>query len=840
MDDRARLAEGSAPPETLRASIDEATAGRPHRAIAAVGDGLFLIVSQPARFAEEILGTLTVGYALDDAVAKRLAEVTHADVNLVAAGRLSASSLTGANRTALAGLSAAGALDAFGVRASIQRVGDGRYVLGVFPLAAHDEAGAAGRLVLLQNWEPTQQFVDEVRWRLLLAGAVIFALAICGGLVLSRRVSGPLRELAVAAGDIAGGNWARRVDVGSGGEVSVLARAFNEMTMSLRHWYEEAKHRDDQLRQAQKMEAIGRLAGGVAHDFNNLLTAIRGYTELLLTSLAPDDPRREDIDEILKASDRAAGLTRQLLAFSRREVVAPRVLALDRILPNIEQMLRRLIGEDIALTTEIGQGIWPIKADAGQIDQVLMNLAVNARDAMPSGGALRIALSNIVVSEDPDGLVGEDTVARQPVAAVGQDVTDALTMSHALLSPGPYVRISVADTGSGMAEETVQRIFEPFFTTKGEGRGTGLGLAMVYGIVQHAGGTIDVVTALGQGSTFHVYLPRCDEPAPREDAPAPSVSPLSRPWETVLLVEDDRRVNTLIANVLRQSGYTVLAAAHGEEALALSRAPCRADPHPALRRGDARHERARAVGSRRVRAPGHAHPVHVRLSRRCDRAPGHPDRKHAVPSEAVLDGRADVKNARRHCFGLCRGGEAGLKSHPYESACDTAFRGLTLFREDHRQHAVGRIDAAIVVSALGHDHHRLPGAEVLVDVFDERFASRPPRRALRHRRARGVEAAEWQHVYLAQEVGGRPCGELLLQLIVAHAFRVAARPVLQTKGPSIVVGTRAGVERTVPRSSCAASRYSRRLWHSPPSHHRSPSASWRRATHSWTDSPPHS
>jgi signal transduction histidine kinase/ActR/RegA family two-component response regulator len=348
--------------------------------------------------------------------------------------------------------------------------------------------------------------------------------------------------------------------VGSDGEVSVLARAFNDMTGSLRHWYEEARRRDDQLRQAQKMEAIGRLAGGVAHDFNNLLMAIRGYTELLLASLAPDDLRREDADEILNASDRAAGLTRQLLAFSRREAVTPRVLALDRVLPNIEQMLRRLIGEDITLTSEVEPGIWPIKADPGQIDQVLMNLAVNARDAMPSGGTLTIALSNVSVG----------SVAGQSL--VEQAFSPAVAIPHPVLARGPYVRISVTDTGTGMTEETVQRIFEPFFTTKGEGRGTGLGLATVYGIVQHVGGTIDVVTAVGKGATFHVFLPRCDEPPTPQEPPARHIaSHHARATETVLLVEDDHRVNTLIANVLRQSGYTVLAAVHGEEALALSR-----------------------------------------------------------------------------------------------------------------------------------------------------------------------------------------------------------------------------------------------------------------------------
>ena len=538
---------GVEPPDALRAGIADATAGHPHRAIIDAADHLFLTVSQPARFAEEILGTLTVGFALDDAVARGLAEVTHADVNIVAGHRLSASSLTGRNRAALASLTSDDRWSARGVRSEIQRVGDGEYVAGVFALTPGENRQAAGQLILLQDWRPTQQFVDEVRRRLLLAGAAIFALAVGGGVLFSRHLSGPLEELSAAAGEIAGGNWTRRVDVHGGDEISVLAHAFNDMTASLQHWYDEAKRRDDQLRQSQKMEAIGRLAGGVAHDFNNVLTAIHGYGELLLFSLDPGDARREDANEILKASDRAAGLTRQLLTFSRREVVAPRVLAPDVVLRNIEQMLRRLIGESIVFSTVVPDAIWPVRADAGQMDQVIVNLAVNARDAMPQGGSITMELANVVVG-GPDG------------------------MPHTLLAPGAYVRLSVTDTGTGMDEQTVQRIFEPFFTTKSEGHGTGLGLATVYGIVDQAGGTIDVVTAVGRGTTFHVLLPRSDEPiSALEASAAPAAARATRAVETILLVEDDPGVNALIGSVLRHSGYTVLDAEDGEAALEIVR-----------------------------------------------------------------------------------------------------------------------------------------------------------------------------------------------------------------------------------------------------------------------------
>jgi len=527
---------GVEPSAAVRASVSAAAGGRSHREIADVGDQLFLIVSEPARFAEETLGSLTVGLALDDTVAQQLSGMTRSDVNIIARRRLAASSLTGSNRAALAALAAGSRLSELGMRRAVRQIGTERFVIGVFPLAIDAAPETSARLILLQNWSPTQQFIDEIQGRLLSAGALILAFATCGGLIFSRYVSRPLERLTTAAGDIASGNWARRVDAGGGGEAGMLGRAFNDMTMSLRHWYEEAKRRDDELRQAQKMEAIGRLAGGVAHDFNNLLTAIRGYSELVQHTLDREDARRADLDEIVKASDRGAGLTRQLLAFSRHEVVRPRVLALDRIVIGTQQMLRRLIGEDVELKSTIAEGIWPVRADAGQIEQVLLNLAVNARDAMATGGVLTIALANVTV---------DDT---------------------------PFVRLSMTDTGTGMDDKTVARIFEPFFTTKAEGHGTGLGLSTVYGIVRQAGGTIDVVTEPGQGSTFHVCFPRCDEPveAERPETRLAEHAPV-KAVETVLLVEDDRGVNTLIAHALRQVGYTVLAAPEGERALEIVR-----------------------------------------------------------------------------------------------------------------------------------------------------------------------------------------------------------------------------------------------------------------------------
>ncbi len=301
---------------------------------------------------------------------------------------------------------------------------------------------------------------------------------------------------------------------------------------------------EEQYRQAQKMEAIGRLSGGVAHDFNNLLVVITGYSELLLQRhLDAHSPLRNYVEEIRKAGERAATLTQQLLAFSRKQVMQPEVLDLNLIVGNMEKMLRRLIGEDIDLVTMLAEELGRVKADPGQIEQVMMNLAVNARDAMPHGGKLTIETANIVVDE-------------------------TYTHRHFGMKSGPYVMLAVSDTGMGMDEKTRSRIFEPFFTTKERGKGTGLGLATVYGIVKQSGGEIWVYSEPGHGSVFKVYLPRVDEVvAGSELRPGPSGLP--RGQETLLLVEDEEAVRTLSRQVLEMCGYTVLEARHGEEALLL-------------------------------------------------------------------------------------------------------------------------------------------------------------------------------------------------------------------------------------------------------------------------------
>lgn len=306
----------------------------------------------------------------------------------------------------------------------------------------------------------------------------------------------------------------------------------------------ERKQLEDQLRHSQKMEAVGRLAGGVAHDFNNMLTVINGYSELLLSRLTETESLHKFVKEISKAGERAAGLTRQLLAFSRQQVLQPTILNLNEVIANMSEMLRRLIGEDIELTILAKPDVGAIKADLGLIEQVIMNLAVNARDAMPQGGSLTIELMTLELDQD---------YARR----------------HIGLMPGSYVCLAISDNGVGMDKETQSRIFEPFFTTKEPGKGTGLGLATVYGIVSQSGGVIRVYSEPGWGTTFKIYLPQLKATtnlAQREEL----ADDMAHGTETILIVEDEQGVRDLIRDTLKEEGYTVVEAGNGMEALLYS------------------------------------------------------------------------------------------------------------------------------------------------------------------------------------------------------------------------------------------------------------------------------
>jgi PAS domain S-box-containing protein len=297
-----------------------------------------------------------------------------------------------------------------------------------------------------------------------------------------------------------------------------------------------------QLGQSQRMEAIGRLAGGIAHDFNNILAVIQGYSDLCLSGIPKENPLREDLQAITNAVRRAANLISQLLAFSRRQTMKMEVIDLNPLLQNLEKMLRRVISEDVELLTILPDDLGRAKADSGQIEQILLNLAVNARDAMPSGGKLTIETANVTLKE----------TNRQ---------------NHMGLTPGHYVMISITDTGLGMTQEVKERIFEPFFTTKEIGKGTGLGLSMVYGIVKQSGGHIGVDSEPGKGTTFRIYLPRVDEPLIEVEEKEIVGPPLGN--ETILVVEDEEEVRKLVARSLKKQGYKVLEASQGKEVFSL-------------------------------------------------------------------------------------------------------------------------------------------------------------------------------------------------------------------------------------------------------------------------------
>ena len=322
----------------------------------------------------------------------------------------------------------------------------------------------------------------------------------------------------------------------------------NDVTERVRA--EEALRKtEEQLRHAQKMDAVGRLAGGVAHDFNNLLSVILSYAEILLGDLKPLEPMREEVEQIRKAADRAADLTRQLLTFSRHQVVEPKVVDLNDVLVNMDKMLQRIIGKDIEMLLLCGRSLGRVRVDPGSIEQVIMNLAVNARDAMPTGGKLTMETANVMINEQS-------------------------ASEHLGTSPGPHVMLAVTDNGVGMDRATQARIFEPFFTTKDKGKGTGLGLSTVFGIVQQSGGSIWVYSEPGKGTSFKVYFPRVDE-AP-DELPAQQPPRTLRGSETVLLVEDDEQVRAVAGGILRRHGYRVFDARNGGEAMLF----CEMHPDP--------------------------------------------------------------------------------------------------------------------------------------------------------------------------------------------------------------------------------------------------------------------
>jgi signal transduction histidine kinase/ActR/RegA family two-component response regulator len=422
--------------------------------------------------------------------------------------------------------------------------------------------------------------------RAIIIDLVLLFIGVAFAFAMSRSIIRPLHLLTQAASAMTSGNGLRKVKVSTRDELGALGTAFNSMVGQIRNSQkqlelkvqertrelEEANKQlesfshalelkrsqaekekteavdalrdiEQQLQQAQKLEAVGRLAGGISHDFNNILTAILGYSDLTLQRLLEGDPLKRNLLEIRRASERAAALTRQLLAFSRKQVLQPIVLDLNSVVLDLERMLARMIGEDIHLRTTLNHQLGNVKADPGQMEQVIMNLVVNARDAMPDGGKLTIETDNVILDE-------------------------AYAQRHLSVSPGPYIMLAISDTGTGMPADIQEHLFEPFFTTKEAGKGTGLGLSTVYGIIKQSGGNIWVYSEIGKGTTFKIYLPRVDEPAekyttgglPRE---------IPRGTETILLVEDSDVVRALAHEVLETSGFRVFEAPDPESAIAI-------------------------------------------------------------------------------------------------------------------------------------------------------------------------------------------------------------------------------------------------------------------------------
>ena len=378
--------------------------------------------------------------------------------------------------------------------------------------------------------------------------AVGFAATIAGlglAFVIAERFTRPLATLADGVRALQRGDYSYPLEANGNDEVTRVTRAFDEMRRTLQTNEGQRQQLEDQLRQSQKMDALGRLAGGVAHDFNNLLTVIKGHGDLMQDRLQPTDPLQASSKQIIKAAERAAGLTRQLLAFCRMQMLEPKVVDLNALVSEMCKLLRRLVREDIAFSFHASESLGRVKADPGQLEQVLINLTVNACDAMPEGGKLSIATRNIIVDQS--------FAAQRPP-----------------LKPGEYVMISVADTGCGMDAATRSRIFEPFFTTKEQGKGTGLGLATVYGVVKQSGGYIWVESEVGKGASFDVFLPRVKE---EKEPPPPTEIDDEEPTQrkgTVLLAEDEEGVRQLAWEFLTSAGFRVLSAKDGVEAISIA------------------------------------------------------------------------------------------------------------------------------------------------------------------------------------------------------------------------------------------------------------------------------
>ncbi len=501
---------------------------------------LYQIVTQPVEFGQgrqtTVIGILVSGHEIDQKAAQRFSSVIGNDVVFRTGGYLISSRPDTTGQAELLSR-----LDSHEDPFEIQ-LGRERFLAATEKL--YSSPGFDVSITVLKSFDEATAFLSNLNRVLIALGLIAILSGMFFGYLISDSITKPLASLVQGVRALEKGDFDYSLVSASKDEVGVVAKAFERMRQSLRQGQEEQKQLEQRLRQAHKMEAIGRLAGGVAHDFNNLLTIIRGHADLL-SERSETDGQRKSIEQIQKAANRAVGMTRQLLAFSRMQVLQPRLIDLNAIIAEMGKMLPRLIGEHIEYSFSPQADLCAVQADPGQIEQVLMNLAVNARDAMPDGGKLQVRTANVEIAADE--------AAKRPS-----------------MVPGSYALISVADTGHGMDEETKAHIFEPFFTTKEVGKGTGLGLATVYGIVKQSRGFIWVNSKPRQGTTFEIFFPSSTA-SPTSSGTEIPVASIRRGSETILLVEDEPGVRDLAHEFLKAAGYKVLEANDGAEAIEVAR-----------------------------------------------------------------------------------------------------------------------------------------------------------------------------------------------------------------------------------------------------------------------------
>jgi signal transduction histidine kinase/CheY-like chemotaxis protein len=510
------------------------------------GGHLYEVWVQPIYFGaasnDTTIGYLAIGDEIDERAARNFSNVASSEVAFHFADDLVASTFTSSEKAEFERRSHGTPQNSLADHQEIELRSE-QYLMTSVRLSKQGEPEVS--LTVLKSFDKASAFLERLNRVLLGLGVVSVLAGSVVAFLISNSFMRPLASLVSGVRALERGDFSYPLESRGGDEVAEVTHAFGKMRATLETVQNDQKLLEGRLRQAHKMEAVGRLAGGVAHDFNNLLTIIRGHGDLLLDRGVENAAQRNSIEQIQKAANRAVSMTRQLLAFSRMQVLQPRVLDLNSIVADMGKMLPRLIGEHIEYVFVPEPKLAQVKADPGQIEQVIMNLAVNARDAMSGGGRLLVQTRNVVLGD-------ADARKRPP------------------MSSGAYVLLSVSDTGHGMDEATKAHIFEPFFTTKEVGKGTGLGLATVYGVVKQSGGFIWVESSEGQGATFEIYLPQVAEKATQpEKETKPPV--LQRGTETILVVEDEAGVRELAAEFLRASGYSVLEARDGLEALEIAK-----------------------------------------------------------------------------------------------------------------------------------------------------------------------------------------------------------------------------------------------------------------------------